>query len=320
MSIGDRWPSPPVAVHRGGAERKVGVELEFANLAPRRAAGAVRDLFGGEIFMRTPHVVEVRGGRLGDFVVELDMALARREVPSGLEADLRDAVAGAASLVAPSEIVCPPLPWDRAHEMDALPPALRALGAEGTRDGLLYAFGLQLNIEPPDLSVDTLLATLRAYVLLSPWLRAQIDVDTLRHICSFETSFSEAYAKRLLDRDYKPDMNEFIDDYLRYNPSRDRELDLLPMLCWIDPDRVRARLPREKINRRPTWHWRLPNSELSNPEWSIGEEWRRWLAVERLAGNRRLLRRAARLWRRQNERLIGDDWPVYAARLAERLA
>ena len=41
---------------------------------------------------------------------------------------------------------------------------------------------------------------------------------------------------------------------------------------------MRAVLPNEKINGRPTFHYRLPDARLSDPGWSIAPDWNRWVA------------------------------------------
>ncbi|OBX33760.1 putative amidoligase enzyme [Halomonas elongata] len=40
----------------------------------------------------------------------------------------------------------------------------------------------------------------------------------------------------MLDPDYQPDLRTLIDDYLEYNPTRNRELDLLPLFAYLDPE------------------------------------------------------------------------------------
>ena len=92
--------------------------------------------------------------------------------------------------------------------------------------------------------------------------------------------------RRIVQPDYQPDIATFIDDYLSHNPTRNRDLDLLPLLHHFDARRVRAVLPNEKINGRPTFHYRLPDARVSDPGWSIAPDWNRWVAVERLAADR----------------------------------
>jgi hypothetical protein len=219
----------------------------------------------------------------------------------------------------PCEIVCPPIPWDKCHALDGLVAELRRLGAAGTREGLFYAFGAQLNPELPRLDVETILSTVRAFVLLRDWLRFEIDVDVVRRMAFFESPFPNGYCAQVLDPDYAPDLAGFIDDYLESNATRDRELDLLPLLCHLDEDRVRAALPDEKINPRPTWHYRLPNSEVERSDWSIGLEWDRWVRVERLAADPDRLARAADAWLDNHESLVPRDWTSRATALATAL-
>ena len=52
---------------------------------------------------------------------------------------------------------------------------------------------------------------------------------------------------------------------------------------------VEGSIPNEKINGRPTFHYRLPDARVSDPGWSIAPDWNRWVAVERLAADRATL-------------------------------
>ena len=94
------------------------------------------------------------------------------------------------------------------------------------------------------------------------------------------------YVRRVVAPDYQPDLATFAEDYLAANPTRDRGLDLLPILLHLDARQVRARLPREKIGARPVLHYRLPQAHVGEPGWSIAPDWNRWAAVERLAEDR----------------------------------
>jgi hypothetical protein len=88
---------------------------------------------------------------------------------------------------------------------------------------------------------------------------------------------------------YWPGVPGFLDDYLAFNPTRNRDLDMLPLLLHLDEARVRAALPNEKINSRPAFHYRLPDARVSDPGWSVAPDWNRWVAVERLAHDRERL-------------------------------
>ena len=314
------WTAPPRPDRADGERRRVGVEIEFGHLPVREATEAVHGRFGGTLRFDGAHRGFVEGSALGDFAVEIDMSFAHRETDSETRRRLRDAVVGLSSAVVPAEIVCPPIPWDAAHRLDDLVADLRGLGAEGTKEGLFWAFGVQLNPEPPSLDTADLVRMLRAFTLLREWLRDQIDVDTARRIWFFAAPFPDGYCARLLDPGYRPDFPRFADDYLESNATRDRELDVLPLLKHLDRDRVIAALPNEKINARPTWHYRLPNSEVGRSDWSIGLEWDRWVRVERLAEDGARLERCAARWLENYNSLVPRDWTPFATEIAEALA
>ena len=98
--------------------------------------------------------------------------------------------------------------------------------------------------------------------------------------------YPAGYVRRVVAPDYRPDLARLADDYLAANPTRDRGLDLLPVLLHLDGARVWARLPREKVGARPVLHYRLPRAHVGEPGWGIGPDWDRWAAVERLAADR----------------------------------
>ncbi len=296
------------------------MEIEFAGLSPAAAAEAVALVAGGTARPDGPHRALVEGAAWGEFRVELDMALAHRRMEEGAGRALRDLMLDVAANIVPVEVVCPPIPWDEAHALDDLCALLARMGAAGTRDGLLYAFGLQLNVEPPALDAPTLLADLRAFLLLRDWLRAEIAVDAARDLWRFADPFEDAWCAATLAADYAPDLAGLIDDYLADNPTRDREIDALPLFCQLDEARVRAVLPREKINPRPAWHYRLPNSEIGAPGWGPGREWARWVVVERLAADPALLRAAADAWLANHDSLAPQDWTQEACALAATLS
>ena len=58
---------------------------------------------------------------------------------------------------------------------------------------------------------------------------------------------------------------------------------MLTVFTHLDKYRVRAALDDPLIKGRPTFHWRLPNADLEDKDWTVSLEWRRWLGVERLS-------------------------------------
>lgn len=276
-----------------GDARRVGVELEFADLSVGRAADVTAAVFGANVRMRDRHFAQVVGDPDGVFTVELDTRLvAKVDEDSETMATARAWFGDLAALVVPVEVASPPMSVSRVAEIDALVAALRRAGASGSHRSVFYAFGAHLNVEAERLDADEILCVLRAYLLVEEWLRAQIDVNPARAAAGFEKRFPAAYQTLALDPDYAPDMTTLIDDYLRWNPTRNRGLDLLPLFAEIDEARVRDALPGESVSARPAFHYRLPNSEVDDARWSVRRELKRWAVVENLAADQRMLERA----------------------------
>jgi hypothetical protein len=312
---------PPFAEDETGAVRTVGVEIEFGGLTERAAAETIRGLYGGRIEEVDPHLLTVRGTALGDFTVELDLWLVHGRSGSekpGLLAEWHDALKAAlgevARTVVPCEIAAPPLPWTALARLEPLVGALRAAGAEGTREHLAYGFGFQLNLRAATLSPEYLLSVLRAFLLLDDGLRAEIGIDPTRRLLPFIDRFPDTYLALVLDPEYRPSRTALIDDYLEHNATRNRDLDLLPLFAHLDAARVRAAVPDEGVKARPTFHYRLPNSALDDPDWTIAVEWNRWIAVERLAADVPRLTRVVEDWLGH----LADDtlsrWPEASGR------
>ncbi|UYG00812.1 amidoligase family protein [Halomonas sp. GD1P12] len=301
--------APPHRSTRRGQTRRVGVEIEFAGLPPQETAQLVQTLFGGELNVVSPHRLLVRDTRWGTFGIELDTQYAHPDqaLVEDAHADdsewarqqhlrrvefhrkTRELIGDMVTGLVPTEIVCPPVPWDELEALDKLFKALREKGAKGTDASLLYGFGLHLNPEAAALDVDYLLSMLRAYLLLAQWLRDEIKVDITREVLPHANPFPKEYALKVLDRNYAPDLDGFIDDYLHFNPTRNRELDLLPLFAHLRPEHSHALLHNQLTKPRPTFHYRLPNAELSKPGWGSAVEWNRWAEVEKLAADRQAL-------------------------------
>jgi Putative amidoligase enzyme len=298
---------PPCVANEEGSTRRVGAEIEFGGIACERAAELVRDLFGGSVAPVDPYKYEVTGTRFGRFEVELDSQYAhtklsgsgpadagrteRRTLKDEVKEGLTTAFAEVARLWLPIEIVCPPVPIDRLPELDAIPAALRAAGAEGTDDALIYAFATQFNPEAPSLQAPSLLRHLKAFLLLAKSLRARVDPDLVRRALPFAQPFPLSYAVQVVAPQYQPDMPQLVADYIEANPTRNRELDMLPLFAHVAPDAVFSKLEDVRIKPRPAFHYRLPDTKLSDPDWGLIVEWNRWVEVERLAADEEALER-----------------------------
>ena len=283
-----RFAEPPVTTTKDGRIRRVGVEIEFLGPGARTAAQGLREGLGGSVEIEDAHAARLKGSRLGDVQVELDMRHAHPQRHPGLR-PVRLNAAGAALLgtllspVVPRELIAPPLPFDRLPEIDEAVRLLQATGARGRGAILLDSLGLHFNVEPPRLDAVTIAAYLKAYLRLDERLRRETARGSRRLALVLPPPFPAAYVGRVLARDYWPDLSTLADDYLGANPTRHRPLDLLPLLAHVDEARVRSVLPREKIGARAVFHYRLPLARPSEPDFSIAPDWNRWVIVETLA-------------------------------------
>ena len=259
--------------------RHVGVEIEFMGLGTQAAALALQATFGGAVTSedRHAHILDSEG--LGRMLVELDVRYVHpgrrdRSLPVRLPRWAGSLLGTVLTPFVPRELVMPPLRVAELPVVDRAVATLRAAGAsgDGSRHGV--GLGLHFNVEPPDLKVATILRYLRAYLRLEPRLRREILAGGRHRLAA---AFPQGYAELVLAPGYRPGPIELVADYLSWNPTRDRGLDLLPIFLHLEPARVRAVLPHAKIGTRPVLHNRLPLARVGVPGWSI------WVAVERLA-------------------------------------
>ena len=307
-----------------GSPRRVGVEIEMAGVALDVMAEAVRDEFGGRISSEGPFVTHVRDTEFGDFEVELDARVLKdrryREHLKrlGIELAAEDSaaldrwLADAAGRLVPHEIVAPPVPLAVLPRIDRVRAALQKKGARGTESSLLYAFGLQLNIEAHSLEADWLTSILKAFVLLYEALVKAGNIDFSRQLSPFIKPFPGSYVRHVLQPGYRPGIKELIDDYLEHSPTRNRPLDMLPLFAGIDRERVMAApVERELIKPRPALHYRLPNCEIDDPDWTLARPFNGWAQVEHLAADLDRLDAAGSEYLERPTQALGqlaDEW------------
>jgi hypothetical protein len=283
----DEFDLPPRLTNEQGHIRTAGFEIEFGGLEAQAAAEIVATIYGGQLIEKGSSEFCVETA-LGTFTVELDTSIGREppretDFVSTLEAGALKLARSAMNVVIPQEITTPPIPLDRLKELNPLERELSEAGAKGTEDSAFYAFALHINPEAPSLSAVGIASIMKAFSTLRPTLWKRIQPDLPRRLIGFAEPYPDDYISMLLSDAYWPDLGALIDDYIASNPTRNRDLDLLPLFCFLDETRVRRPLPDEKICPRPTFHYRLPDSQLSDPNWSIASEWNRWVDVERLA-------------------------------------
>jgi hypothetical protein len=297
---------PPLVENAQGETRRAGFELEFAGVSLEAISEHVQAVFGGHQHRCSAFHHEVRDTVFGTFGIEVDAAMLKNQSwrtwlkSLGLDPDdlplidnldsLEDQLARWAGKLVPYEVVTPPIPVDSLAPLDELRQRLHDDMAQGTRASVVNAFGLHINPEAPALEADSLRRHLQAFLLLNPLIQEASNIDFSRKLTPYIKRFPERYARLLLRRDYQPDLQQFARDYLAHNPTRNRPLDMLPLLIhclgedWLplceEPDLVKP---------RPAYHYRLPNCLLDEDDWRIAEEWNRWLVVERLAADQATL-------------------------------
>jgi hypothetical protein len=292
--------SSPYTTNYEGQARRMGVELEFSGLTLQEISDTIASCFGGRIDIKGRYVSEILTERFSDagsFSVELDASLLKDGKMSGylnrlslgkkeIADRMEDLIADSAMEFVPMEIVTPPLLISDLPELEKLREALQKQSVEGTRSSVFNAFGLHLNPEVPSLEADSLRDFLRAFILMYDWLEERHDVDSSRHVTPYIDPFPRKYARLIMQESYRPDISQLIDDYLLHNPTRNRPLDMLPLFTFIDEQKVTTAVNDGLTTKRPTFHYRLPNCDISNPEWSFTQEWNHWVVVERIASNK----------------------------------
>ena len=316
---------PPRRINYADEPRRVGVELEFSAVSPQEAANCIHELFGGKIEREDAHRYRVKHTRFGHFSVELDTQYAHRDTSSlggqeratgfagwmdDFSETVREIYGDVGSLVIPYEVVCPPIAVEELPKLEKLVEALRAAGAKGTSDNLFHAFGAQFNPDIATTDPTWILSILKAEILISDWLRSIMALDTARQVLAFAEPFPAAYARKIVRPTYWPDMATIIDDYLLSNRTRNRELDMLPLFAWLDRPRVAAVISDKLVKPRPTFHYRLPDANISKRDWSLTLEWNRWCVVERLAAERERLDQMGAAYIENTARFLPRDWSV----------
>jgi len=289
---------PAQTLNPTGQTRRVGFELEFSGIELLQVVALAADALQARSEVHNQAEATLSTG-LGDFIIEVDSELAKtlaqrweatRE--GGLESDhIGKWAVNLTTELVPVEVVCPPIALDQLHELNPLVDTLRSNGALGTSGSLLYAFGLHINPELADLSPQHLVAYLKAYVIAQDWLVRKHKVDFTRRLTPYIDLYPAAYIQRVLNYDEAVSQQQLIDDYLSHNATRNRALDLLPLLKHLDEQQIRDRIPDSRIKARPTFHYRLPNCEIDRKDWNLARSWNIWCVLEALVENEPLLAR-----------------------------
>lgn len=304
--------------------RHIGFELEFSNIDIEKILEILKKEFNFEINKINNYLYEL-DSKYGNFILELDFELLTKQKLTTSAKELskiigvniaqkdidsiEDFIGELSKDIVPYEISTPPLSLDEIEIVENIVEVLSQNNAKGTTHKIYYAFGLHINVEVISLEVKSLLSYLRAYIILQDFINKDAKVNIARKITPFIDNFKKEYIQYILDENYSPSMCEFIQDYLRFNPTRNRSLDMLPILAFIDEKEVRKILPNEKIKPRPAFHYRLSNSNIGDKDWKVSDEWNRWILVENLANNDDSLAKLSLEYTKYLDKFINlDSW------------
>lgn len=293
------YQRPPFEKNFNNDLRKVGFEIEYSGLEIEESVEIINNLFGGKVKPYNKYYFTIEKTSAGDFTVKIDSSFlyekkyaeildkvgirkAIKEQDHNIFNKIEKVLEEVASGFIPNEIVTPPVSINKLDTFDPLIKEMKKKNAEGTGESLIYAFATHINPEVPSLDVDLILRYLRSFLLLYEWLFKELKIDFTRKLTSFIDPFAMEYMDLVLDPAYNPDLDKFANDYIRFNPKRDRPLDLYPVLGFLKPD-TREKEKSGIVKTRPTFHYRLPNSEIDIRNWSLSYEWNYWWYVEKLA-------------------------------------
>lgn len=311
-----------------GDKRRVGLELEFAGLEFRESIGVVEQVFGRPAQTTSQAEGTVKHERWGTFKVEVDheliKSLAQRRARWRQDAHNRGELRGSpehdpvvtwlvnlSTELVPVEVVCPPIDIDSLADLDPLVDGLRAAGALGTSESLLYAFGVHINVELPSLEPAVIGRYLRAYAIAQDWLLETHDVDLSRRVTPFIDLYGARYRRRVAAYDDDVSLTTLLDDYLRFNPTRNRALDMLPLFRYLDEERIAGEISDPRVHARPTFHYRMPNCRINEPDWRLADDWNTWCVLEAIADDGDLLRELCAEYRAYEANLINLGPPPW---------
>lgn len=273
-----------------GQPRKVGVEIELGGLDEGDVARICAETLGGEARQTDSHIWQVENTSIGGLEVYLDIFLR-----NATKSKLRDLALDMGREVVPVEIVTDPLDLEGLRKLDGLRVALREAGALGSGAGIVFGFGVHLNVQIASYRDADIVRPLLAYALIEDWMRSANPIDESRRLLPFTDPYPTDFVRDLIALRPDATTSDVIAAYLKHNPSRNRGLDMLPIFAKIAPHQVEAAVSG-KLSARPTFHFRLPDCLIDDADWSLADEWQRWLTVERVAQDAKVLARLGEAW------------------------
>ena len=294
------FKKPKITHNKHNEVRKVGIELEFSKVDLHLLVHIIKSSFGGEHKIINQYYHEINGTEIGDFSVKVDSRLLTQKTykkafdKAGisfnelnekihLEEAIDRVIETVGSFIIPYEINFPPVSIYDLHNIEIIREKLYKNDLKGTSSHIKNAFATHINAEAPDFTIHSILNYLRAFILYYPWLIKTSDIDITRKLTPYINPFPQEYNLMVLDKDYNPSMDQMMKDYHRYSPDRNRPLDLYPLFVYINENSLDYFEDIANVKARPTYHYRLPNSEVDKPLWSIALEWNKWVKIEDLA-------------------------------------
>jgi len=296
-----------------GNPRLTGVEIEFSGVSAEDTAKIATRVLGGEAKKVDDHAWTVVGSDIGDIELYLDTALRYAD-----ESQAKKIGLDVGQSVIPVEIVTEPLTRAQMAKLDQLRDALRDAGAEGTRSGMVYGFGVHFNPAVAGKDAEHITAPLIAYALIEDWMRKAEPIDLSRQVLPFTDPYPTDLVQAFCEEGIV-DPDRAMELYLEHAPSRNYGLDMLPIFAWLNEDRVRDALGDDPTSARPTFHFRLPDCRIDEKNWTLRSEWERWLLVEQVAADRDLMSKLMKDWDDQHGSITLRRSP-WAERCGEILA
>ncbi len=277
--------------------RHFGIEIEYAGLPLQKSAELISAVLKTEATLKHKSKYSFDTDKWGTFILELDAELIQKisqnaatHTKDGLtntaEQVIDSFLPDIASKVTPSELVSPPLKYAELDVINRAMCTLRDNGAKGTQDSIAYAFGLHINPEAMSIEPEYILNTVRAFTLCHDYIIDTFDMDITRKLSGYASKFSDDYATLILDDTYAPDQSRLIKDYIDHHPTRNMALDMLPLFMFLDEALLTSNVQNTLINKRPTFHYRLPDARINEKNWSIDAGMASWMVVEKLAADK----------------------------------
>ena len=293
MNAPTRFAPLPYTQTSAGEPRLTGVEVEFSGLDIEQTTRIVQDSLGGASKGDDPFLRSVVDTSIGDIEIELDTPIRHASdnkfVRHGLDA---------AAVVVPMEIITGPLDHDGLMTFNGFLSDLRDAGAAGSRAGVFLGFGVHLNPEVVSLKSPHTINTIRAYGLLEAYLRRVEAVDMTRRALPFVEPWPADFLTALCDQDIET-LAQLLPIAAKHISSRNHGLDILPLLKFAQPEAYGQHFTETKSNARPTFHFRLPDCRIDEPDWDLNQPWELWRLVERVAAHPAAIGDLASAWKQR---------------------